>query len=59
MAVDINYWLIIPLILAVIILIAWLIKRDHKDAKAFEKEIIQSELPPEKHDDDTDKEVSP
>ena len=52
MAVNINYWLIIPLILAVIILIAWLIKHDHQDAKAFEKKIIQSELSPEKHNDD-------
>ena len=56
---DINYWWIAPLAIAVIIMIIWVLKRDQKDKDDFEKEIIESELPPEKHDDDRDKEVKP
>ena len=56
---DINYWWIAPLAIAVIIMIIWVLKRDQKDKDDFEKEIIESELPPEKHDDERDKEVKP
>ena len=56
---DINYWWIAPLAIAVIIMIIWVLKRDQKDKNDFEKEIIESELPPEKHDDERDKEVKP
>ncbi|WP_165456476.1 hypothetical protein [Pedobacter kyonggii] len=45
-----NYPILIGVAVLVIILIAYLIKRNQKDKKAFEEEIIQSELPPEKDD---------
>ncbi|MEJ7558014.1 MAG: hypothetical protein WKF66_06865 [Pedobacter sp.] len=48
---EINYWILIPFILLVIILLAWLIKRNVKDEKKFEKEANQSEAKPEKHED--------
>jgi len=34
----------------VLILIGYLVKRNQKDKKDFEEEVIQSELPPEKDD---------
>ncbi len=50
-SIDINYWMAVPLLLLVIALLAWLIKRNQKDKKKVEKEIMQSELKPEKHDE--------
>lgn len=54
MGVDVNYWWVGVIILGAIILITWLIKRDRKDEKDFKNEIIQSEIKPEKHDEDKD-----
>ncbi|WP_197413285.1 hypothetical protein [Pedobacter sp. Leaf176] len=45
-----NYPILIGVAVLVVILIAYLIKRNQKDKKVFEKETIQSELPPEKDD---------
>ena len=45
-----NYPIVIGVALLVVILIAYLIKRNQKDKKEFEEEVIQSELPPEKED---------
>jgi Ca2+/Na+ antiporter len=59
MATSINYWWTGLVLLLLIVLVIWLIKRNRKDEKELEKEIIQSELKPEKHDDDVDKEVTP
>jgi hypothetical protein len=56
---DINYWWIAPLAIAVIVMIIWVLNRDQKDKDDFEKEIIDSELTTEKHDDERDKEVKP
>lgn len=56
---DINYWWIAPLAIAVIIMIIWVLKRDQKDKDDLEKEIIESELKHEKHDGERDKEVRP
>ncbi len=56
---DINYWWIAPLAIAVIVMIIWVLKRDQKDKDDFEKEIIESELPAEKHDEEEDREVRP
>lgn len=39
-------------ILAAIILILWLVRRNIKDGKEYEKEIIQSDIKPEIHEDD-------
>ena len=54
-----NYWWVGLLAVGVIAVLVWLTKRDQKDKKYYEQEIIQSELKPEKHDDDIDKEVKP
>jgi hypothetical protein len=59
MGVDVNYWWVGLIILGAAILITWLIKRDRKDEKDFKNEIIQSEIKPEKHDEDKDKDVAP
>jgi hypothetical protein len=48
--VDMNYPILIGIVVLVIILIGYLIKRNQKDKKEFEEEVIQSELPPEKDD---------
>lgn len=43
---DINYW-ILTLVCALILgLLVWLVKRDRKDEKDFEEEVINSELKP-------------
>ena len=47
---DINYWWVGLSLLAIIFLI-WIYKRDQKDKKKYEKEIIQSDLKPEKHEE--------
>lgn len=45
-----NYPVLIGVIILVTILIVYLIKRNQKDKKEFEEEVIQSELPSEKDD---------
>ncbi len=59
MDIAVNYWWIGALALGVIILLIWVARRDQKDEKQFEKEIIDSELTHEKHDGEEDKEVRP
>ncbi|WP_316791362.1 hypothetical protein [Pedobacter frigoris] len=49
---EIDYALLGLLVLALIIFITWLIRRNIKDKKKFEKDSIQSEIKPEKHDAD-------
>ena len=56
---DINYWWIAPLAIAVIVMIIWVLKRDLKNKDDFEKKIIESELHAEKHAGEKDKEVKP
>ncbi|MDO3627631.1 hypothetical protein [Mucilaginibacter sp. BT774] len=53
----INYWWSGVFIVLIIVLIIWLIRRNRKDEKSFEQEIIQSELKPE--DDQYHDEKSP
>jgi Ca2+/Na+ antiporter len=48
---DINYWVVGAFVVAIVVLIAWLIKRNRKDEKAFEEEIIQSDLKPGEDED--------
>ncbi|MDY0905641.1 hypothetical protein [Pedobacter sp. CFBP9032] len=45
-----NYPLIIAVSVLVLILIVFLIKRNLKDQKKFEEEIIDAELPPDKEE---------
>ena len=56
---DINYWWIAPIAVAVIVMIIWVLKRDQKDKDDLVHEIIESELHAEKHDAERDKEVRP
>ncbi|MDN5286654.1 MAG: hypothetical protein JWR38_2928 [Mucilaginibacter sp.] len=51
---DINYWWLGLFIILMAMLVIWLIKRNHKDEKEYEKELIKSELLP-KGDKDYDK----
>lgn len=46
---DVNYTIVGVVLLAVILLIIFLIVRNQKDKKKFEKEMIDSEISPEKH----------
>jgi hypothetical protein len=56
---DINYWWIAPIAIAVIIMIIWVLKRDQKDKDDFENEIIESEMHADKHDSERDREARP
>jgi len=47
---EINYTIAGPVLIAVAALIIFLIRRNNKDKKQLEKEIIDSEIKPEKHD---------
>jgi len=49
MAVDINYWWVGLLVLATILLITWVIKRNRKDEKNFEKGVINPARRAAKH----------
>lgn len=46
---EMNYLIVAAVLLLVIILVAWMIRRNQKDKRKFEKEIIDSELKPEAH----------
>lgn len=49
---EINYTIAVPVLIAIAGLIIFLIRRNNKDKKKMEKEIIDSEIKPEKHDSD-------
>lgn len=49
---EINYPIAVLIFVVVAGLIVYLILKNRKDKKKFEKETIQSELKPEKHDND-------
>lgn len=49
---EVNYVLIGLVALAVIILIAWLIRRNNKDKRDLERKINLSDLTPERHEGD-------
>jgi len=49
---EINYLVVVPVLILVIALILFLIRRNRKDQKKLERELNQSELKPEKHDKD-------
>jgi len=48
---NINYPILTVVLLIVAALIIFIIRRNRKDQKDYEKESNQSELKPEKHDD--------
>ena len=47
----INYPIAGAVVLAVILLIIFLIRRNQKDEKKFERDMIDSEVKPDKHKD--------
>lgn len=47
---EINLPVIIGAAIAVALLIIYLIRKNRKDEKKFEQDVISSELPPEKDD---------
>lgn len=49
---EINYWYATAFVLLMAVLIIWLIKRNRKDEKTFEKDFAESEIKPEEHDGD-------
>jgi hypothetical protein len=49
---EINYMIVIPVVLLVLLLIVWLIWRNNKDEKKFKKELIEADTKPKKHDSD-------
>ena len=49
---NINYFIVGLVVLAAIILIIFLIRRNQKDEKKFETKINQPEMKPEKHHGD-------
>lgn len=52
---QINYPVIIIVVIAAVILLVWMIRRNLKDEKDYEKETMQSEIKPEKHNRAEDK----
>lgn len=59
MTADVNYWWVGALIIVIALLITWLIRRDRKDEKEFEKEIIQSEIKADEHKETKDSDITP
>jgi flagellar biosynthesis/type III secretory pathway M-ring protein FliF/YscJ len=59
MDIVINYWWAFVGLGLLAVLVIWLIVRNVKDEKRFEKDLMQSEIKPEKHDDEEDKAVKP
>lgn len=49
---EVNYPIVGLVLIAAIGLIVFLIRRNRKDKKKYEREVIQSEIKPEKHDTD-------
>ena len=51
METAINYWWIVPILILLLLLVGWMIRRNVKDEKKYEKDLIQSETKPRKHDE--------
>ncbi|MBK0379907.1 hypothetical protein [Mucilaginibacter segetis] len=49
---EINYWVLGIVLFALTILVIWLVVRNQRDEKKFEKEVIESEIKPVDHDND-------
>jgi hypothetical protein len=49
---EINYLIVIPFTVVIVLLIAWLIRRNLKDEKKFEKDSNKSEAIHKPHDKD-------
>lgn len=51
-AMNTNYLIIGLVLVLVIVLIVWLIKKNQKDRKDFEKAVNASDVKPEQHEND-------
>ncbi|PJJ83729.1 hypothetical protein [Mucilaginibacter auburnensis] len=51
METAINYWWLLPVLILLLILVGWMIRRNATDEKKFEKELIDSEMKPRKHNE--------
>jgi len=49
---NINYLVIAGVVFIIIILLVLFLRRNKKDEKGFEKDVIQNDLEPEKHSED-------
>ncbi len=49
---EMNYIIVGFVVVAVIVLIIWLMRKNQKDEKNFEQTVNASELNPEKHKED-------
>ena len=51
METAINYWWVVPVLILLLILVGWMIRRNVKDEKDFEKDFTRSEIKSRKHDE--------
>jgi len=51
METAINYWWVVPIFIFLLILVGWVIRRNVKDVKDYEKDLNRSEIKPRKHHD--------
>lgn len=51
METAINYWWVVPVLILLLILVGWMIRRNVKDEKKYEKDFMQSEIKPRTHDE--------
>ncbi|WP_439694845.1 hypothetical protein ACFGVS_16985 [Mucilaginibacter sp. AW1-7] len=49
---NINYLEVSLAVLAVVVLVVWLVRRNIRDEKKFEKDMIQSEMKPDTEEQD-------
>ena len=49
METAINYWWVLPILILLLMLLGWMIRRNVKDETNFENDFIQSEMKPHKH----------
>lgn len=47
---EINYAIVIPVFIVVVLLILFLMFRNNKDRKKYEKDAAKSEIKPDQHD---------
>ncbi len=51
METAINYWWLLPVLVLLTVLVGWMIRRNAKDEKKFEKDFIASEIKPRSHNE--------
>ena len=54
METAINYLWVVPVLIMLLILVGWMIRRNVKDERKFEKDFTRSEIKPRKHDEHGD-----